>query len=94
MDRVNLIASRPLKYKGTQFQTGEAFTATRSHARALKAIKRAIDAPAAVPDHAPEANTYATKDMVADPPSNPDDTTSTPSTSRRAYRRRDLTPKP
>lgn len=91
MDAVNLVAVTSLKYKGKRLQKGDTFTAPRAHAKALKAIKRAADAPVAEPVATDTpTGTYQTKEMVAEAP---DQAPETPSP-RRTYRRRDQTPKP
>lgn len=46
MQRVSLIALRPHRYGGRRLITGQVFDATPKHAKLLKAIKRATDAPA------------------------------------------------
>jgi len=97
MRRVNLIATVAHTYGGRRLFAGDAFRATPTDARLLKAIKRAVDQ---TPDHSylaqqadvrhPEEHPelYRTSDMEAE-------TTETsaepPKRKRRTYRKREMT---
>lgn len=50
---MKLIAARALTYGGRSFGPGEAFEASETHGKVLKAIRKATDAPAAAPEPPP-----------------------------------------
>ena len=46
MSKVDLVASKPLRYGGRSLEVGDTFDASPRDARILKAIRKAADAPA------------------------------------------------